>query len=73
MPREQIDPRYQVPRLSIVDEVGGFDEALAGPESASTSSMSITIPLAMACPGSAPNALGLPTHLAPDRKARPPE
>jgi pyruvate dehydrogenase E1 component alpha subunit len=29
MPREHIDLRYQVPRLSVLDEDGGFDEALA--------------------------------------------
>jgi pyruvate dehydrogenase E1 component alpha subunit len=29
MPREPIDLRYQVPCLSILDEDGGFDEALA--------------------------------------------
>jgi pyruvate dehydrogenase E1 component alpha subunit len=29
MPREQIDLRYQVPRLSVLDEHGGFDEDLA--------------------------------------------
>ena len=29
MPREQIDLRYQVPRLSVLDEDGGFDEDVA--------------------------------------------
>jgi len=29
MPREEIDLRYQVPCLSILDEDGGFDDALA--------------------------------------------
>ncbi len=29
MPREQIDLNYQLPRLSVLDEDGGFDEALA--------------------------------------------